>query len=36
VKSERPAKEWDEAFPGSFVTSEHVVEEAYRSATSRK
>jgi glyoxylase-like metal-dependent hydrolase (beta-lactamase superfamily II) len=34
VKAERPTKEWDERFPASFVTSEHVVEEAYRSATS--
>jgi hypothetical protein len=36
VKAERPTKEWDERFPGSFVTSDHVVEEAYRAATSRK
>jgi cyclase len=36
VKAERPAKEWDGRFPASFVTSDHVVEEAYRAATSRK
>jgi glyoxylase-like metal-dependent hydrolase (beta-lactamase superfamily II) len=34
VKAERPTREWDERFPGSFVTSDHVVEEAYRAATS--
>ena len=28
VKAERPTKEWDERFPRSFVTSDHVVEEA--------
>lgn len=33
VKAERPAKEWEERFPKSFVTSDHVVEEAYRAAT---
>jgi glyoxylase-like metal-dependent hydrolase (beta-lactamase superfamily II) len=36
VKAERPTKDWDERFPSSFVTSDHVVEEAYRGATSRK
>ena len=36
VKAERPTKDWDERFPASFVTSEHVVEEAYRSVTSPK
>jgi glyoxylase-like metal-dependent hydrolase (beta-lactamase superfamily II) len=35
VKAERPAKEWDDRLPASFVTSDHVVEEAYREATSR-
>ncbi|MGH9361603.1 MAG: MBL fold metallo-hydrolase, partial [Thermoanaerobaculia bacterium] len=35
VKAERPTKEWDERFPGSFVTSDHVVEEAYRAASAR-
>jgi glyoxylase-like metal-dependent hydrolase (beta-lactamase superfamily II) len=35
VKASRPTKEWDELFPHSFVTSDHVVEEAYRAATSR-
>jgi cyclase len=33
VKAERPAKEWDGRFPASFVTSEHVVEEAFRTVT---
>jgi cyclase len=32
VKAQHPAREWDGRFPKSFVTSEHVVEEAYRSA----
>jgi cyclase len=36
VKAERPTKDWDGRFPGSFVTSDHVVEEAYRAATSGK
>jgi cyclase len=36
VKAERPTKEWDDRFPQSFVTADHVVEEAYRAATSRK
>ena len=36
VKAERPTREWDERFPKSFVTSDHVVEEAYRAVTSRK
>ncbi len=36
VKAERPTKEWDDRFPGSFVTSEHVVEEAYRAAAARR
>jgi glyoxylase-like metal-dependent hydrolase (beta-lactamase superfamily II) len=36
VKSERPTKEWDDRFPSSFVTSDHVVEEAYRAATPRR
>lgn len=35
VKAERPTKEWDQRFPDSFVTSDHVVEEAYRAVTSR-
>jgi glyoxylase-like metal-dependent hydrolase (beta-lactamase superfamily II) len=34
IKAERPTREWDAGFPGSFVTSDHVVEEAYRAATS--
>jgi cyclase len=32
VKAERLTKEWDERFPRSFVTSDHVVEEAYRAS----
>jgi cyclase len=36
VKAERPTKEWDGRFPASFVTSDHVVEEAYRAVTPRK
>jgi cyclase len=35
VKAQRPTREWDGRFPKSFVTSEHVVEEAYRGATLR-
>lgn len=30
VKAARPAKEWENRLPASFVTSDHVVEEAYR------
>jgi cyclase len=30
VKRERPTRQWDARFPKSFVTSDHVVEEAYR------
>jgi cyclase len=30
VKRERPTRQWDERVPKSFVTSDHVVEEAYR------
>jgi cyclase len=33
VKQARPTKEWDERFPKSFVTSDHVIEEAYNAAT---
>jgi cyclase len=33
VKQARPTKEWDDDFPKSFVTSDHVVEEAYRAVT---
>lgn len=36
VKAERPTKEWDALFPRSFVTSDHVVEEAFRAATAGK
>jgi cyclase len=30
AKRERPTRQWDERVPKSFVTSDHVVEEAYR------
>ena len=33
VKHDRPTREWDDRFPNSFVTSDHVVEEAYRAVT---
>jgi cyclase len=33
VKEERPTRKWDDSFPNSFVTSDHVVEEAYRAVT---
>ncbi len=36
VKLERPTKEWDQRFPRSFVTSDHVVEEAFRAAAARR
>jgi hypothetical protein len=36
VKAERPAREWEDRFPHSFVTSDHVVEEAYRAATAAR
>jgi glyoxylase-like metal-dependent hydrolase (beta-lactamase superfamily II) len=36
VKAEQPTKEWNERFPASFVTSDHVVEEAYREVTAGK
>lgn len=35
IKAERPTREWDTRFPRSFVTSDHVVEEAYRAVTSQ-
>jgi hypothetical protein len=34
IKAQRPTAEWDKRFPRSFVTSDHVVEEAYRAVTS--
>ena len=34
VKAERPTREWDGRFPQSFVTSDHVIEEAFTAATS--
>jgi hypothetical protein len=38
IKAQRPTKEWDERFPRSFVTSDHVVEEhiARRCRASRR
>ncbi|MGH8242026.1 MAG: MBL fold metallo-hydrolase [Steroidobacteraceae bacterium] len=33
IKLERPARDWDGRFPASFVTPDHVVEEAYRAVT---
>jgi glyoxylase-like metal-dependent hydrolase (beta-lactamase superfamily II) len=36
VKAERPTENWEGRFPRSFVTSDHVVEEAYRAVTSRR
>jgi hypothetical protein len=36
VKAARPAKEWEDRLPASFVTSVHVVEEAYRVVTVRE
>jgi glyoxylase-like metal-dependent hydrolase (beta-lactamase superfamily II) len=33
VKRERPTAEWDDRLPATFVTSDHVIEEAYREAT---
>jgi hypothetical protein len=36
VKAEHPTREWDERLPSSFVTSDHVVEEAYRAAASQR
>jgi cyclase len=32
VKAERPAKEWEERYTDSFVTSDHPIEEAYKAA----
>lgn len=36
VKAAQVTKEWDDRFPASFVTSDHVVEEAYRAATTQQ
>ena len=35
AKGERPTRQWDDAMPNSFVTPDHVVEEAYRAVTSK-
>ena len=32
IKAERPAKEWEERFTSSFVTSDHPIEEAFAAA----
>jgi cyclase len=34
IKAQRLTKEWDERFPRSFVTSDHVIEEAFRAVKS--
>jgi cyclase len=36
VKQMRPTREWDDQVPQTFVTSDHAVEEAYRSAAARR
>ena len=36
VKAERPTQDWDGRLTRSFVTSAHVIEEAYREAVARK
>jgi glyoxylase-like metal-dependent hydrolase (beta-lactamase superfamily II) len=36
VKAEAPTREWEGRFPHSFVTSDHVVEEAFREAAARR
>lgn len=36
VKQMRPTREWDDRVPLTFVTSDHAVEEAYRSAAARR
>ena len=33
VKRARPTREWDASLPKTFVTSDHVIEEAYRAVT---
>ncbi len=33
VKLDRPTREWDGVFPKSFVSADHVIEEAYRAVT---
>jgi glyoxylase-like metal-dependent hydrolase (beta-lactamase superfamily II) len=35
VKAERPTQDWDSRLTQSFVTSDHLIEEAYREAISR-
>jgi hypothetical protein len=34
IKAERPAADWEGRFPRSFVTADHVIEEADRAARS--
>jgi len=36
IKAERSTKEWDDRMTRSFVTSDHVVEEAYRALTMQR
>lgn len=36
IKAEQPTREWDERMTRSFVTSDHAVEEAYRSAVAAR
>jgi glyoxylase-like metal-dependent hydrolase (beta-lactamase superfamily II) len=35
IKAERPAKQWEDRFTKSFVTSDHPIEMAYEAATAR-
>jgi cyclase len=35
VKQEQPTKKWDDELTKSFVTPDHVIEEAYRAVTGR-
>ena len=36
VKRAHPTREWDERFTTSFVTSDHVIEEAYHAVTQER
>nr|AQQ74983.1 hypothetical protein [uncultured bacterium] len=35
IKRESPTREWDGAFPDSFVSADHVIEEAFREASAK-
>jgi cyclase len=35
IKAQKPTQEWDAKLPESFVTSDHVVEEAHRAAVAK-